>query len=187
MIEVCNVKLSLKLSWEGSFNTDGVPPFKDSIHAKTYQNFWVFKTINYTFIIFKAKDKVHHVNLTKVRQLGDVSDARASLLASFTVPPSVIKEPVVDNLTCLSRTHHNLDLFHIHQSALARPLESLTSIRFNLEQFPGLILKFKNPKACCLIFSSGKIVIVGCRTLIDVETILKGRTHGTGLLSFLSR
>ena len=37
------------------------------------------------------------------------------------------------------------------------------------ELFPGLRLKMKIPKVTFLIFSSGKIVVTGCRSLKDLK------------------
>ena len=37
------------------------------------------------------------------------------------------------------------------------------------EQFPGMIIKQKGPKATYLVFSSGKIVIAGCKSLEELN------------------
>ena len=53
------------------------------------------------------------------------------------------------------------------------PLEkmaaTLPNTEYNPEQFPGLVLRIKEPKTSALIFSSGKVVCTGARTLEDVE------------------
>lgn len=53
------------------------------------------------------------------------------------------------------------------------PLEkmaaTLPNTEYNPEQFPGLVLRIKDPKTSALIFSSGKIVCTGARNLGDVE------------------
>ncbi|MBU0470243.1 MAG: TATA-box-binding protein [Nanoarchaeota archaeon] len=53
------------------------------------------------------------------------------------------------------------------------PLEkmaaTLPNTEYNPEQFPGLVLRIKEPKTSALIFSSGKIVCTGARNLEDVE------------------
>jgi len=41
------------------------------------------------------------------------------------------------------------------------------------EQFPGLVYRVKNPKAATLIFSSGKIVCTGARSIEDVKKVVK--------------
>ncbi len=52
------------------------------------------------------------------------------------------------------------------------PLEkmaaTLPNTEYNPEQFPGLVLRIKDPKTSALIFSSGKVVCTGARTLEDV-------------------
>ena len=52
------------------------------------------------------------------------------------------------------------------------PLEkmaaTLPNTEYNPEQFPGLVLRIKDPKTSALIFSSGKVVCTGARTMEDV-------------------
>ena len=53
------------------------------------------------------------------------------------------------------------------------PLEkmaaTLPNTEYNPEQFPGLVLRIKDPKTSALIFSSGKVVCTGARTMGDVD------------------
>ena len=57
------------------------------------------------------------------------------------------------------------------------PLEkmaaTLPNTEYNPEQFPGLVLRIKDPKTSALIFSSGKVVCTGARTLADVDLSIK--------------
>ena len=57
------------------------------------------------------------------------------------------------------------------------PLEkmaaTLHNTEYNPEQFPGLVMKIKDPKTSALIFSSGKIVCTGARTLDDVSAAIR--------------
>ncbi len=57
------------------------------------------------------------------------------------------------------------------------PLEkmaaTLPNTEYNPEQFPGLVLRIKDPKTSALIFSSGKVVCTGARTLKDVDRSIK--------------
>ena len=59
----------------------------------------------------------------------------------------------------------------------AIPLEkmaaTLSNTEYNPEQFPGLVIRIKEPKTSALIFSSGKIVCTGARTLTDVDESIK--------------
>ncbi len=53
------------------------------------------------------------------------------------------------------------------------PLEkmaaTLSNTEYNPEQFPGLVIRIKEPKTSALIFSSGKIVLTGARSMEEVE------------------
>jgi len=53
------------------------------------------------------------------------------------------------------------------------PLEkmaaTLSNTEYNPEQFPGLVIRIKDPKTSALIFSSGKIVLTGARSMDEVE------------------
>ncbi|MBW2986465.1 TATA-box-binding protein [Candidatus Woesearchaeota archaeon] len=57
------------------------------------------------------------------------------------------------------------------------PLEkmaaTLSNTEYNPEQFPGLVIRIKDPKTSALIFSSGKIVCTGARTMQAVRESIK--------------
>jgi transcription initiation factor TFIID TATA-box-binding protein len=58
-----------------------------------------------------------------------------------------------------------LDLF-----ALAQKIKE---IEYEPEQFPGAILKFKDPKASLLLFKNGKVVCVGCKRRDIIEKTIE--------------
>jgi len=57
------------------------------------------------------------------------------------------------------------------------PLEKMASIlpntEYNPEQFPGLVIRIKDPKTSALIFSSGKVVCTGAKNLEEVHKSLQ--------------
>lgn len=57
------------------------------------------------------------------------------------------------------------------------PLEkmaaSLPNTEYNPEQFPGLVLRIREPRTSALIFNSGKIVCTGARSIEMVEQSIK--------------
>jgi transcription initiation factor TFIID TATA-box-binding protein len=59
----------------------------------------------------------------------------------------------------------------------AVPLEkmaaTLSNTEYNPEQFPGLVIRIKEPKTSALVFSSGKIVCTGARTMEEVNESIK--------------
>jgi transcription initiation factor TFIID TATA-box-binding protein len=45
----------------------------------------------------------------------------------------------------------------------------LENVEYEPEQFPGLVYRFKEPKVAMLLFSSGKIVCAGARSIEDAS------------------
>ena len=60
-----------------------------------------------------------------------------------------------------------------HDIPLEKMAATLPNTEYNPEQFPGLVLRIKDPKTSALIFSSGKVVCTGARTLEKVEESIK--------------
>ena len=56
---------------------------------------------------------------------------------------------------------------------LEKIVEHLEGTEYEPEQFPGLVYRLKDPKAAALIFSSGKIVCTGARSISDVRRVVK--------------
>ncbi|MEK0341973.1 MAG: TATA-box-binding protein, partial [Nitrosopumilus sp.] len=60
-----------------------------------------------------------------------------------------------------------------HDIPLEKMAATLPNTEYNPEQFPGLVIRIKDPKTSALIFSSGKVVSTGARTISDVHKSLK--------------
>ena len=50
---------------------------------------------------------------------------------------------------------------------------TLSNTEYNPEQFPGLVIRIKDPKTSALIFSSGNIVCTGARSMDKVDASIK--------------
>lgn len=61
-----------------------------------------------------------------------------------------------------------------HDIPLEKMAATLPNTEYNPEQFPGLVLRIKDPKTSALIFSSGKIVCTGAKSLQKVEESIQG-------------
>ncbi len=57
--------------------------------------------------------------------------------------------------------------------SLTKLVETLDDVEYNPERFPGLVYRIRDPKATTLIFSSGKIVCTGTRSV----ELAKKATH----------
>lgn len=60
-----------------------------------------------------------------------------------------------------------------HKIPLERLIMDLPNTEYNPEQFPGLIMKIREPRASFLIFSSGKVVCTGTKSLAEVDEALQ--------------
>ncbi|MBT6520394.1 TATA-box-binding protein [Candidatus Woesearchaeota archaeon] len=60
-----------------------------------------------------------------------------------------------------------------HDIPLEKMAATLSNTEYNPEQFPGLVIRIKEPKTSALIFNSGKIVCTGARNMEDVKKSIK--------------
>jgi len=60
-----------------------------------------------------------------------------------------------------------------HDIPLEKMAATLSNTEYNPEQFPGLVIRIKDPKTSALIFSSGKVVCTGARTIEQVHASIK--------------
>jgi transcription initiation factor TFIID TATA-box-binding protein len=76
-----------------------------------------------------------------------------------------LKEPrvAITNMVC----SYNLDRY-INLNKLTVTL-NVENVEYEPEQFPGLVYRIADPKIVVLIFSSGKIILTGGKTLDDVR------------------
>ena len=86
--------------------------------------------------------------------------AKAKEVAKSQVKPGEVSIRVV-NIVVSTSLEHDI------------PLEKMAAVlsntEYNPEQFPGLVIRIKEPKTSALIFSSGKVVCTGAKSLDKVE------------------
>lgn len=155
-IFVSNVKISCKAQL---FNTNNIS-FNRDIDIKQYNNFNVIKN-KYTFIIFtksKIKQKFH-VNITKIPSFDHIPKAIEELKNIIENSFSV-KDIKIENITCLHILNMEINLIKIFKNiTFSKFSKDIVNTRYNPEKFPGMFIKLK--KCSILLFSSGKIVIIG--------------------------
>ena len=59
-----------------------------------------------------------------------------------------------------------------HDIPLEKMAATLSNTEYNPEQFPGLVIRIKEPKTSALIFSSGKVVCTGTKSEKEVHAAL---------------
>jgi len=60
-----------------------------------------------------------------------------------------------------------------HAIPLEKMAATLSNTEYNPEQFPGLVIRIKEPKTSALIFSSGKVVCTGAKSMDKVEESIR--------------
>lgn len=60
-----------------------------------------------------------------------------------------------------------------HDIPLEKMAATLSNTEYNPEQFPGLVIRIKEPKTSALIFRSGKVVCTGARSMDKVKESIK--------------
>lgn len=60
-----------------------------------------------------------------------------------------------------------------HDIPLEKMAATLSNTEYNPEQFPGLVIRIREPKTSALIFSSGKVVCTGARSMEKVEESIR--------------
>ena len=75
-----------------------------------------------------------------------------------------IKVKIV-NIVCSTSLEHDIHLIKL--------AETLPNTEYNPEQFPGLVMRIRDPKTSALIFSSGKVVNTGARSMAKVKESIK--------------
>ena len=116
----------------------------------------------YTFTFFKKSEfSNQHVNITKISDL-NVNTALEDLARLINVQKETISFNV-DNITACVDLGQQIDLEEfIHENQ-----DLSNKINYNSERFPGLFLKCLYGKI--ILFKSGKIVFIGCKTVEELE------------------
>jgi len=56
-----------------------------------------------------------------------------------------------------------------HPLNLEKIASSIQGTEYNPEQFPGLVIRLKNPKSSALLFTTGRVVCTGAKTMKEVK------------------
>ena len=56
---------------------------------------------------------------------------------------------------------------------LTKLARTQSNTEYNPEQFPGLVLRIKEPKSAVLVFSSGNLVCTGTKSIAQVKEVIE--------------
>lgn len=71
----------------------------------------------------------------------------------------------IENIVASANLGIELDLYSLGRK--------VPNIEYEPEQFPGAILKLKEPKSSLLLFKNGKIICTGCKTEKEVKFAIR--------------
>ena len=77
----------------------------------------------------------------------------------------VKKELKIVNIVASTSLEHDIPLIKL--------AEKLPNTEYNPEQFPGLVMRIKEPKTSALIFGSGNVVGTGARSMLKLREAIK--------------
>lgn len=163
MFKITNVKLSLKISFS-CLDTVIQNLSSKEIQYKSYNNFIVFKNI-YTYILFKSKDKIqNHLNITNISNLEKVENAICIYKDMFQ-SVNIISQ-TIDNITASFTLNKSFNFLDVIEN-----FKDIAKVSYNSEKFPGIFIKF--PIGTVIIFHTGKCIIIGCKSVDNLEWLVK--------------
>lgn len=161
LYKIANVKVSIKTS-QLFLDTVYKHLFEKGLVCQNFNNFLVVKS-KYTYIIFKTnKNNENHINITKIPSIELISEA-IQIIKDLTL--CFVISQTIDNIIATTNTNKRLNLKEIILN------NKFHKVKYNNEKFPGLFIKFDRGTA--IIFHSGKIVIVGLKSVKEIECLLQ--------------
>jgi DNA-binding Lrp family transcriptional regulator len=115
--------------------------------------------------VFKSMQEYHRV-LNKVDEI---------MAGSYFKKYQIIETIKVFKTNGISLTNLEISYDVGKKIDLEKIARKFPTLKFNPHKFPGILMNFEDPKAKCLIFSSGKIVVTDFDSNLDLDT-LKNKT-----------
>lgn len=153
MLSIRNVKISVKVKCLCLNNANKLLQLQ-GISVKTFLNYITF-TNKFSYVLFKSSSNgTNHVNVTKIKDTSNIHEALAILQDCLNT--GVISHKI-DNIIATHNGPQMIDLQCLIRGSVFH------RTKYNPERFPGLFVKCEGGTA--IIFHSGKVVIVGCKSI----------------------
>ncbi|MBS3068250.1 TATA-box-binding protein [Candidatus Micrarchaeota archaeon] len=124
-----------------------------------------FKDPKASLLLFK-NGKVVCVGCKKRNLIEKTIERTIKMLMPYAKRITTRKKPKIDitNIVASASLDMQLDLYRIAYK--------LKDVEYEPEQFPGAILKFKDPKASLLLFKNGKVICAGAKNEKEIRIVL---------------
>jgi transcription initiation factor TFIID TATA-box-binding protein len=124
-----------------------------------------FKEPKASLLLFK-NGKVVCVGCKKRELIEKTIQKTIKMLTPYAKRITKTKKPKIEitNIVASASLGLELDLYKI--------ANKIKDVEYEPEQFPGAILKFKEPKVSLLLFKNGKVICAGAKSEKDIKTVL---------------
>lgn len=174
-ITINNVKISVKTPLVNLSTIVDVCKERQIQH-KLYNNFISVKTHNFSYIIFKRRELLkkgclklpitQHVNITRITSLPRIFAALKELCKLMRLLDSNLTlKWKTDCISATTKLKKKIDI-----ATLATNSDYSDIISYSPDVFPGA--KVKTGSGSCILFKSGKIVIVGSKSRKELKEAL---------------
>lgn len=115
----------------------------------------------YVLCIFEKKDKTVHFNVTKLKSISEIYDFLFFFSSEYFSYDTSLISLKIDNITASFIIQHKINLKKVQTL--------IRNCKFNPDRFAGLFVKCENGTA--IVFSNGKVNIVGCKNIKAIKEI----------------
>lgn len=170
--EIRNIKVSIQVKQQ-FLNIVEENCLNRGISIKKHNNFIVLYN-KFVYTIFReSKDQTNHINITKIPSFDIIQESLDFLSTelSFDIIPNSLK---IDNITGSLNLNKKLVLCELIEKTKKYTTHEKIILSYNNEKFPGLFMKVSlstKKIGTIIVFTSGKIVFVGCKTVSDLECL----------------
>ena len=144
--------------------------------SRKKQNILTVRYNNFTYILFKRSSKIppegttpsQHCNITKLKSESDITKAIEYLFFLVDQLPTVL-DYSIDDYSCIADIFQSIDISSLYMN------EPRILCKHNEEGFPAVIIycpqeiKRESKNLCCLVYRSGRAVLVGGKNLQEIE------------------
>ena len=168
-VTISNIKLSCKID----LLDETTISLNKEADTRSHGNFTVVKK-RYVYIIFKKRKnkQSYHVNITKVPSSAEIMSS-IDQLSRIITNNFIVKSYNIENMTCSFDAGFNIPVIKVFDQLEKKSF--VKKARFNPERFPGIFVTFEFNTI--LLFSSGKMVIIGANDMQSVEDSLDKILH----------
>lgn len=172
--EIKNIKISLKVH-AALLNNVEEKCLEKNLSFNRKNNFLVVNDQFVYTIFLLSKNNTNHVNITKIPELSKTGQSIRFLSEKLGL--KICKETYkVDNITASLNLGYKISLLEIIKKYQEFSLYWDGEFTFSYcnEKFPGLFIKLKQLErkiGTIIIFSTGKVVFVGCKSVDDIQCL----------------